>query len=589
MKSHCRPRLGRVALAIAGLVSASSLFAQTVAPPTVPPTTSPPPPPVVNRRDNLPMDAGRELEANKPPQSTGIKKDANVLPPDDARRPAGTGSDDATVMVRGFRLTGNTVFSDEVLLPLVRPWVGKAANTDQLLDAAEAVKDRYKDAGYFLTQVLVPAQEVPDGIVTLRVVEARIGQTHAEVTTHRVSPRVVDGYMALLPSGASVTEADVERPLLLLNDLPGLKVNSVLRPGAQTGEADLVVKVADEGRTWGGDAYLDNAGNQATGTVRLGADLVANGLLGQGESWSLGGLISERNGVDLVRAGVPAPVGPYGTKATLSLTSLNYKVIGPGYGTLDADGDALVGSASVQHPLVRSRNLNLFLVGGADAKSVNDRQLGGAKQDRRDLYDVDLGMTGDFRDQYFGGSLNSFTLTLTAGHDHAKDADTTGHAVKSSFQHLNADFQRLQAITQTTSVLLLMRGQYAFQNLDTSEKSSLGGPHGVRGFAVGDGVGDDLFLGTLELRQRVPSWTIFNAPFMLSAFVDGGRVRGWHSPLPTDQNNLDTLGSYGVGLNLTSRDNFQFRLDVAHRINKEKIAGSDNHPTRAWASLQKWF
>ena len=158
------------------------------------------------------------------------------------------------------------------------------------------------------------------------------------------------------------------------------------------------------------------------------------------------------------------------------------------------------------------------------------------------------------------------------------------------FEHLDGDIQRLQAVTETTSVLLSMRGQLAFQNLDTSEKSSLGGPRGVRAFAVGDGVGDDVFQGTVEVRQRIPAWTLFNAPFILSAFVDGGRVKNWHDPLVnTDNDNLHTLGGYGLGLNLTSRDNFQFRLDVAHRINKANLQGSDNRKTRAWASLQKWF
>ncbi|MET0382880.1 MAG: POTRA domain-containing protein [Burkholderiaceae bacterium] len=576
MKSHTHLGLGVVVVALAGLAS-PSLFAQ--AKPLAPPT-----------------DAGRALEstAAKPPME--LKKDADALPAADAPARPAAGADGPTVMVKGFRLTGNTVFSDAILLPLVRPWIGKEAGTDQLLDAAEAIKNRYKDAGYFLTQVFVPAQEVPDGIITLRVVEARIGQTSAEVSTKRVNPALVDGYMNLLPSGSAVTEQAVERPLLLLNDLQGVKVTSVLRPGAQPGDADLLVKVVDEGRTYGGDAYVDNAGNESTGMVRLGADLVANGLLGQGESWSLGGLISEHNGVNLVRAGVTAPVGPYGTKATLSLTELNYQVLGAQFRGLDADGFAVVASALVQHPLARSRNFNLFAVGGGDFKAVDDRKQGGQVHDRRNLFIGHLGVTGDFRDEYFGGSLNSFTATLTAGDNRIQtstqlfqDLQSSGHKTSGLFEHLDGDFQRLQAITDTTSVLLSMRGQYSFQNLDTSEKSSLGGPRGVRAYAVGDGVGDDLFEGTLELRQRVPAWTIFNAPFVLSAFVDGGRVNDWHDPLSTDQNNALTLGGYGVGLNLTSRDNFQFRLDVARRINKSDLPGSDNRRTRAWASLQKWF
>jgi hemolysin activation/secretion protein len=579
LKSHTLHGLGYVVVALAGLSATTPLLAQAV-------------PPNVN--------AGRVLESTTPPQPAEPKKDANVLPPTGTPRPAPS-ADGPTLMVKGFQITGNTIFTTEELQALLRPWVGRNAGTDQLLDAAEAIKNRYKDAGFFLTQVFVPAQDVPNGVVTLRVLEARIGETHAEVSTTRVSPALVDGYMKLLPRGAAVTEQNVERPLLLLNDLPGVKVSSVLRPGAETGEADLLVKMIDDGHTYGGDGYVDNAGNESTGEVRVGADLVANGLLGMGESWTLGGLASEHNGVDLVRAGVTSPVGSYGTKATASVTYLHYNVLGAQFASLGADGDAVVGSLIVQHPVIRSRNFNLFAVGGGDVKSVDDRTSGGSSDaknhNKRQVYIGHLGVTGDFRDVRFGGSLNSFTLTLNAGdnrirtsYELEKDTDPVdGHKTSGTFEHLDGDYQRLQAITDTTSLLLSMRGQLAFQNLDTSEKSSLGGPHGVRAFAVGDGVGDDIFQGTVELRQRVPAWTLWNAPFVLSAFVDGGRYKNWHDPVFGDSDNLRTLGGYGVGLNMTSRDNFQFRLDIAHRINKGDLAGSDNRKTRAWASLQKWF
>ncbi|MGN6529773.1 MAG: ShlB/FhaC/HecB family hemolysin secretion/activation protein [Burkholderiaceae bacterium] len=570
MKSSNHKGMGHAVVALAALAATSS-FAQTAGTP--------------------PVNAGRALEATTPKQQE-IKKDANVLPDTGAARPASTGAEGPTVMVKGFQLTGNTVFPDSVLLPLVQPWVGKQAGTDQLLDAAEAIKNRYKDAGYFLTQVFVPAQQVTDGIVTLRVVEARIGQTQAEVDTKRVQPSLIDGYMRLLPSGSPVTEQAVERPLLLLNDLPGLKVNSVMRPGANTGEADLLVKVVDEGRSYGGDAYVDNAGNKSSGTVRLGVDGVANGVLGHGESLSLGGLVSEHNGLDLVRGGATVPVGNAGTKATVSLTDLNYKILGAQYKSLDADGYAFVASGMVQHPLIRSRNFNVFATGGLDFKVVNDRQNGGAKQNKRDIYLLHAGLTGDFRDERFGGSLNAYTLTITGGDTHLLSdqaiVDQTHHTT-GMFAHVNADYQRLQSITDTTSLMLVGRGQYAFKNLDTAEKASLGGPTGMRGFAVGDGVGDQLFQGTIELRQRIPAWSLWNAPLVLSAYVDGGRASNWHSPTSNDSDNARTLGDYGVGVNLTARDNFQFRLDVAHRINKGPIVGSDNRMTRAWASLQKWF
>jgi hemolysin activation/secretion protein len=564
--------MGWFAIAVAGLASALPAHAQLA-----------------------PTNAGRELEAVKPQQPQVQKKDADVLPrTESAQRAAAPGG--PTVQVKGFLITGNTVFGDAELQAILKPYVGQSLGTEQLLDAAEQIKNRYKDAGYFLTQVFIPPQQVPDGIISLRVVEAHIGNTHAEVQSTRVKPELVDGYMGLLPSGTAVTEQSVERPLLLLNDLPGIKVNSVLKPGASFGEADLDVKVVDEGHTFTGDAYIDNSGNEATGMVRIGADVGANGLLGFGESWALGGMITEHDGVNMVRGAVTAPVGSMGTKLTLSATSLNYKVIGEDFQKLQADGYAYVGSGFFQHPLVRSRNTNLFLLFGLDLKIVNDRALAGQVQNERHLVVGNLGVTGDFRDQYFGGSLNSYTATFYPGQNEIvtpesrlRDEIANGHHTAGHFEHFNGDFQRLQAITSTTSLLLSARGQIALENLDSSEKASLGGPHGVRAYAVGDGVGDDLFQSTLELRQRVPGWTLLGAPFVFSAFIDGGRVKGWHDPVATDKDYAVTLGGYGLGVNLTSRDNFQLRLDVAAKINGLTLPGSDNRDPRAWATLQKWF
>jgi hemolysin activation/secretion protein len=572
--------MGWFAVVVAGLAMTPSLHAQIAQPgPVVRPPTN----------------AGRELEAAKPQQPAVQKKDEDVLQrPDAAQRAAAPAG--PTILVKGFRITGNTVFSDDELQAILKPYVGQQLGTEQLLDAAEQVKNRYKDAGYFLTQVFIPPQEVPDGVVALRIVEAHIGKTRADVQSARVKPELVDGYMGLLPSGSAVTEQAVERPLLLLNDLPGIKVNSVLKPGASFGEADLDVKVVDEGPAFNGDAYLDNSGNEATGMVRVGADVGADGLLGFGERWTLGGMVTEHNGVNLVRAGVTTPVGTLGTKLTLSATSLNYKVVGEDFQKLQADGYAYVASGFFQHPLIRSRNTNVFLLFGLDLKAVNDRALSGAVQNDRHLVIGNLGVTGDFRDSYFGGSLNSYTATFYPGQNDirtpdakARDQLASGHHTAGHFEHLNGDFQRLQAITSSTSLLLSMRGQVAFENLDSTEKGSLGGPHGVRAYAVGDGVGDDLFQSTLELRQTIPGWSLFGSPFVFSAFVDGGRVRNWHDPLSTDNNNTFTLGGYGLGVNLTTRDNFQFRLDVAAKINGLTLPGSDNRDPRAWATLQKWF
>jgi hemolysin activation/secretion protein len=566
---------GRAIVAAAALAASSPLLAQNAAPP--PPTN-----------------AGRELEATKPPPPP-TRPDAEALPAAGSTAQPATGSA-ATVLVKGFRITGNTVFSEDALQAIVSPFVGKQLTADQLLDAADAIKDRYKAAGYFLTQVFVPPQSVPDGIVSLRVIEAHVGKVQGQVDSRRVRESQVQGYLGLLQPGEAVTEQDIERPLLLIKDLPGVQVSSVLKPGAGVGDADLDVTVHDTGRTFTGDAYLDNAGNNATGLARLGADLYANGLLGLGESWLLSGLYTDGGGVELMRGGVTAPVGPYGTKVTATVTDLHYQVIGREFQGLAADGWAYVGSLLLQQPLQRSRNVNLLLVGGFDLKYVDDRQQNGATQDDRHIPAFNVGVTGDFRDAWLAGALSTYTASLYAGDTKimtpaARRADfgNSGHHTAGAFQHVDLDFQRLQSLNDRTSLLVALRGQAAFQNLDQSEKASLGGPHGVRAYGVGDGAGDDLFMGTLEVRRQVPRLDLLGAPFFASAFYDVGRFRTWHDPLAIDIGNAETLSGAGVGLDWSLKNDFQLRCDIAQKINAVTLPGNDRRDLHVWASFVKWF
>jgi hemolysin activation/secretion protein len=572
-------RQGAIALAAACLAASQSAHGQTSAGTPL-----------------SPVYPGRVLEtlAAKATPADAERHAAGTNRPDGAG--GGAGDDGATLLVTGFRITGNTVFAEGELQPLLAPWVGKRLGTDALLDAAQALRGRYQDAGYFLTQVFVPAQRPEGGIVTLRVVEARLGKARTQVDSQRVDAARVEGYMRLLPEGSAITEQDVERPLLLISDLPGVQLESTLSPGAAPGEADLLVTVKDSPHAIKGDMYVDNQGTSQTGRIRVGADLGLEGPAGLGEAWWLGGIASEGGGVKAVRAAVTLPVGDHGTKATLSLAHVEYRVLGSQYAALDANGRADVGSLDLRHPLARSRNMNLFVNMSAAVLDVDDRELGGTLDAHRVLPVLSVGVNGDFRDERWSGSVNTYSLNLAGGHSDIRNASqlaadqaATGHGTSGTFGRLEGDFQRLQALTATTSLLASLRGQLAFGNLDASQKSSLGGPTGVRAFATGDGVGDDAFLGTLEIRQGFPSWTLWNAPVLLSAFVDGGRVRVWHNPTALDTDNLTTLGGYGLGLNLSHRDDFQFRMDVAHKINQHVSFQSDSGRTHLWASITKSF
>jgi hemolysin activation/secretion protein len=84
--------------------------------------------------------------------------------------------------------------------------------------------------------------------------------------------------------------APLESGLLLLSDLPGVKVSSPLSPGAAPGTADLLVSLGLGPRV-SGSLDADNAGSRYSGAYG-GATLQVNDLLGFGGAASVRGLTS---------------------------------------------------------------------------------------------------------------------------------------------------------------------------------------------------------------------------------------------------------------------------------------------------------
>ncbi len=73
-----------------------------------------------------------------------------------------------TLVVSHFSFSGNTLFTEEMLTPLVADYIGKPITLAQLYEAADKVADFYTRKGYALASVNVPAQKIKDGNVRLR-------------------------------------------------------------------------------------------------------------------------------------------------------------------------------------------------------------------------------------------------------------------------------------------------------------------------------------------------------------------------------------------------------------------------------------
>ena len=410
--------------------------------------------------------------------------------------------DTTKITVRSLSITGAMTFSADELTAQSGFTANSELNLAELRSSAERISQYYQSKGYFLALAYLPPQIIQDGRVTIAVLEGQYGQIKLN-NGSKLSSALADDLLAGLNSGDAINTAPLETRLLLLNDLPGVTVNSTLVPGASVGAADLIVNVAP-GQSVTGLVDADNSGSRYTGKYRVGGSINANNPFGLGDVASLRAVSSGR-GLNYLRAAYQAQLGR--AKLGASYARLNYR-LGDSFSSLDASGTANITSVFGSYPLLRSRTSNLSAQLSYDNKALRDRVNGGLNVSDKRIRVLTSSLVGDFNDSLGGGASNNYSLSLSSGKldiqsAAALAADAAAARANGGYTKIAYSGSRLQSLTAGTALYASLRGQIASKNLDSSEKIGLGGVNGVRAYPEGEAYSDQGYVATLELRTNI--------------------------------------------------------------------------------------
>jgi len=533
-------------------------------------------------------DAGQILETIKqtptPDFSSDTQPQINVIAP---TRPAMTAPVGASFMVNGFKILGDTVLPEADLQSKLSVLIGKRLNLQQLREAADQISDYYRAKGYLIARAYVPAQHIINGIVEIQIIEGRRDKVNLEtVGTAIVRPNVqVDFINKSIPQNAVISDAQLERALLLLSDTPGVSnVKSSLEPGATSGTSDLNLTTTS-GPRYFGSIDADNFGNRYAGSDRVGITAGINSMTGYGDQLTFRGQTTGTNGMqqgsqtNYGRAAYQLPIGSDGFKFGVAYSAMRYQ-LGLNYQNTATNGTANTASVFGSYPFVRSRNLNLYGQVEYDNLSMTNNSMG-FQISNKIVNNTSASVSGNSRDDYLGGGLNTFGAAATTGNlglqntNGYSSLDSTTAQTAGSFQRYNFNFSRLQAITNSMHLVLNVTAQMASKNLDSSQQFYLGGPTGVRAYPVGQGVGSQGAVMQLELHQQVVDQSPVGV-ISAYAFYDLGGVQlfkntwnNWNQPNPPTGQSLSqnaTLQGAGLGLKATISDRSYLNLTWAHTI-----------------------
>jgi hemolysin activation/secretion protein len=258
---------------------------------------------------------------------------------------------------------GRLAVSDAALASTYADLVGREAPVSAICDIRDRAATLYLRRGV-LASVIIPEQRIADGKLVLTVIEARI----AAVTYHGdVGPaqRQVARYLEHL-RGMAPFDLDVaERYLLLASDLPGVTLQTTLKP-SPIGQGAIDLDIALSRDAVGGALMSQNYGSRTVGRDLNLARLDLNSFTGLGERTSLigyGTLSSDEQRV--IQATERFNLGGDGLAVDLSAAwawTRPGEVLKP----LKLEGDSFAGSVRLTYPLLRQRRQNLNIGVGLD-------------------------------------------------------------------------------------------------------------------------------------------------------------------------------------------------------------------------------
>lgn len=505
-----------------------------------------------------------------------------------ADSPALPGTASVSVRVDDLDFSGAHVYSRTELLKITGFVPGSQHSLSELQAMAARITGHYRSKGYFVARAYLPAQDISRHVVTIIVVEGNYGTVMLRNHSKLASALAQDTLKGL-DTGGIIRLEPLEHRLLLLQDFPGVKVQSTLVPGRAAGTTDLIIDV-DPGQRIAGSVDVDNAGNPYTGAIRYGATVTINELAGRGDRLTLRAVTSG-SGLDFGRAAYQMRFGP--ATAGVAYSRLEYR-LGKQFKALAAHGTADVASLFGSVPLMRSRDSDLYLGASYDDKSFDDRldRFPSANRLARDGVASVL-LYGNHND-HVGGGTHSFFVSLSMGSfdirtPSARADDAMGAHTQGGWSKLWFTVSRTQPLNHLWSLHANVSGQLASSNLDSSEQFLLGGMDGVRAYPQGEAYGDEGILVNLDVRRLLPG--ISNhvpGQVHLIGFVDTGQVTINKDPWLPETNHRNLSGA-GVGVLWGKPGDFAVRTFYAFKLGNENAISAPDKSGRFWVQAIKYF
>ena len=480
-----------------------------------------------------------------------------------------------------FNIEGNTLLKPDEIEAVLKPFIGKQREYGDVQRALEALRQRYRTAGFSVVWVVAPEQDLDRGVVTLRVIEARIGKITI-AGNHFFDDANIRASLPALREEVSPRAGDISANTQLANENPAKQVGIVLRPSEKLGVVDATVNVIDV-RPFKTFLTMDNTGNSQTGDFRLGIGVQHANLFNRDDVGTFNYVTSpgKENQVSLYSGSYRMPLYSRGDSMDFILA---YSDVSAGTaqtvaGPLTFSGKGTVYGLRYNQLLERRGEYSQRIVYGFDYRAYkNNCALGnfgaaGCGPSAADITvrPISLTYSGNWAKP---GRISDFYVALShnipggangqeSDFNAARPSPNGGNGAPSRYSILRFGASTVNAFESNWQVRAAVNAQYTPNSLVSGEQFGIAGATAVRGFLEREIARDSGYFANFELYT----------PNLAGKLVPGeGNLRGLlfydiasaaNHPLDGETKQQELTSSLGAGFRWNIQRDFNMRFDLA--------------------------
>jgi hemolysin activation/secretion protein len=476
----------------------------------------------------------------------------------------------AALAARQFLLTelvvdGARSVPAEAIAATWRARQGQRVSVADIYAIAKAIGEVYARSDIALYSVYVPRQPFDGTPVHIRVVEGFVAAVSIEGDTEGADLDLLKRYAARIVADRPLRRTTLERYILLMNEIAGMKVGSKFEvmtpPPGDSVLADIVpgavrlrLGIARKPIDYG--FGFNNQGASVLSRVQVDANVVANSVFREGDRTQL--VFGAPITIDRYQYYGLSHVEPIGSDGATLTASLGDLITHPK--RLLIGGDAVIASLQGSYPIILRTREALNVNASFDALDSNNAVLGTTLSDER-TRTLRLGAAYAVQDK--SGAISSVTIIASEGIN-ALGARPGGLGYGGpGFTKVTVRLTREQPLPEPFVARVKLAGQYTPDHLPASEAFAYGGIDFGQAFETATLFGDEAVAAAAELAYKLPDQS--TSPWLghSEAFVFGDWARVWNIhtiyALPTDEG-----ASTGVGVRSKILDKVSLQLEAAH-------------------------